>query len=265
MKADLQKTGPSLSQWEVDWTHNNGIGACNMVDVELLDGAHHQFLVDCGWDLKEMEPLLVASGTAELLEQRKLDFLFITHEHMDHTWGIQNVLRRCPDIHIKLPADVTQGTLDLLQARSLAPQHVRNDTRHTGQLSLLGPKKWHKHYPGVASSVFNVKFGGIASEQALYFNVADFGVVCLAGCCHMGVPALFARAGQLKSAFPSGARVAGVYVCTWRLLGSSPAISTLPSRCCAPARKSPPITAQGKWLSTSCSNAKCPSRASRTT
>lgn len=187
---DLVKSGgpKDADQWTSTWTPSNAAGASTLVEVEGLDGSSIRFLVDTGWDVKYMDARFKAQGIDSMLRQGEIEFLYITHEHLDHFWGLETVLQYNPKIKIVIPSSFQPSAFNFLAGNEIIGAEVRNSIAHQGELVTLQVGETTKLMDGVVSVGFDVPILlKIRGEQSLYFNVKDLGLVLLAGCCHQNV------------------------------------------------------------------------------
>ena len=104
MMQDISSGGGlAASQWRIPWREENARGSCSLLEVEGLDGARRRLLIDAGWNRDYMRERLAATGVAQLIAAGGVEALFITHEHIDHLFGLQAVLELKPDITIYIP------------------------------------------------------------------------------------------------------------------------------------------------------------------
>ena len=101
--------GPKTSQWIIPWDPANAAGSCSLVDMESLDGSHHKFLLDTGWSHTYMDECFKREGIDTMLKNGEIEFLFVSHEHLDHFWGLQTVLKLSL-IHISEPTRLWSGS-----------------------------------------------------------------------------------------------------------------------------------------------------------
>lgn len=180
--------GMDVSQWVVPWNKENAAGACNLVEVDYPGGNTRRFLMDCGWDPEFMAQRLEQTGVGRMIAEGQVEFLYMSHEHMDHLFGIEAVLRLRPDIPILAPSTFSQTALDFIAGRGQGQGGSRNAVAHAGQMILLEPGMIHEIMPGCASVTFDLPIIlDVRGEQSLYFLVAEKGVVAVAGCCHQGM------------------------------------------------------------------------------
>ena len=62
-----------------------------------------------------MEECFQREGIDKLLKDRKIDFLFISHEHFDHFFGIEAVLKYYPSIPILIPSTFSENAIKLIK------------------------------------------------------------------------------------------------------------------------------------------------------
>lgn len=181
--------GPKeADQWTDMWTPSNAAGASALVEVESLDGAKTRFLVDTGCDVKYMDERFKAHGVDRMLRQGEIDFLYITHEHLDHFWGLEAVLKYNPDIKIIIPNTFQPSAFSFLAGNEITGAGVKNSIAHKGELVIFQMGELTRLLDGVVSVGFDIPILlKIRGEQSLFFNVKDLGLVLLAGCCHQNV------------------------------------------------------------------------------
>lgn len=190
--GDFKKAGgirANPNQWTIPFDPNNGAGSCSLIDMETLDGRHHKFLLDTGWNSRYMEECFKREGIDKMLSNGEIEFLFISHEHFDHFFGLEATLNYNPGIKVFIPSTfLTEGRHYLRGAEYLTPQ-VRNGVTHRGELVQLQPGHVNKLYEGCAGVAFDLPIVfKVRGEESLYFNVKDKGLVCVTGCCHQSVP-----------------------------------------------------------------------------
>jgi 7,8-dihydropterin-6-yl-methyl-4-(beta-D-ribofuranosyl)aminobenzene 5'-phosphate synthase len=190
MLSDFKKAGgPQVAdQWTTDWTHTNAAGSCSLVEVHNLDGSRTKFLVDTGWNADYMDERFRAEGVDRMLREGEIDFLYITHEHLDHFWGLEAVLRYNPKIRIIIPSTFQPPAMSYLRAQGHAKAGVTNSIPHQGSLVTFQVGELTKLMDGVVSVGFDIPIIlKIRGEQSLFFNVKDAGLVLFTGCCHQNI------------------------------------------------------------------------------
>jgi 7,8-dihydropterin-6-yl-methyl-4-(beta-D-ribofuranosyl)aminobenzene 5'-phosphate synthase len=180
--------GPGTSQWIIPWDPNNSAGCSSLIDLETLDGRHHKFLMDAGWNHDHMETCFKREGIDKMLANKEIEFLFISHEHVDHLWGLETVLKHNPEIKIIIPSTFYPEGMHLIRGAEFIIPGARNQIPHKGKLVQLKPGHINKLYNGCAGVAFDLNtFFRVRGEQSLYFNVKDKGIVCVTGCCHQKI------------------------------------------------------------------------------
>lgn len=181
MRQDVREAGGlGVDQFDVKWTPGNAAGVSALVESVDGKGERHRFLMDVGWDLQYMDEVFRREGIDRMLAEGKIDFLYVTHEHVDHFWGLAAAVKYRPQIKLVIPAGFS--------ARS---HELRERSGHAGPVVELPAGEPHVFFPGCASATFDIPiFLRTRGEQALYFNVEGRGMVTVTGCCHPGVIAL---------------------------------------------------------------------------
>ena len=180
--------GSGTSQWGIRFDPDNAAGSCSLIEVEAMDGSVTRILVDAGWNMDYMSERFRATGVDRLLENGDISFLFLSHEHLDHFWGIEAVLKLAPEITILVPEGLRQEGVDWLRGAEFAKAGIVNRVPHRGTIVRMMSGGIHPLLPGVASATFDLPILlDIRSEQSLYFHVAEKGLLCITGGCHQGV------------------------------------------------------------------------------
>ncbi|MCU0578201.1 MAG: MBL fold metallo-hydrolase [Desulfobacterota bacterium] len=176
--ADIMKAGgPTANQYAVKWHPKNAGGYSALVEVEALDGTTRRILLDTGWNPAWMDYVFQREGIDDRLRKNEIEFLYVSHEHIDHFWGLPATLKYRPDIKLLVSNRYYPEGKELIQKSGFK-----------GELAELGPGKIHRLFPGCASATFDIPIMiRVQGEQALFFNVKDKGLVTVTGCCHMGV------------------------------------------------------------------------------
>ena len=201
--------GHTKSQWMIPWDPENAAGFCSLVDIESLDGVHHKFLIDAGWNKKYMDACFKREGIDRMLQKDEIEFVFISHEHLDHLWGIEAILKYNPDIKIMIPDTFYSEGMHLINGAAYLTAGAGNRIPHKGKLVRMNPGYVNRLYDGCAAVGFNIPLTLRArGEQSLFVNIKDKGIVCVTGCCHQGITTM-ADFGQRKIA--GGETLYGVY------------------------------------------------------
>ncbi len=208
--ATIKKVGGTdTNQWIIPWDYQNAAGFCSLIDVELLDGSHRKFLMDTGWNNQYMDEAFKRNGIDEMLKNGEIEFLFITHEHLDHFWGLETTLKYNPDIKIIIPDTFYPEGLELINSAEFITPGVSNNIPHKGELVRIKPDILEKLYDGCGCVTFDIPIvHRVRGEQSLFFNVKDKGIVCVAGCCHQGILTL---ADFARDNIVGGSNIYGVY------------------------------------------------------
>ena len=180
--------GPKTSQWIIPWDPSNAAGSCSLIDVEMLDGTHHKFLIDTGWNPYYMDQAFKREGVDKMLEDGEIEFLFISHEHLDHFWGLETVLKYNPEIKIIIPSTFYPEGMHFIRGAEYIVPSARNRITHRGELVQTRPGTINRLYDGCAAVCFDLPIIiRVRGEQSLYFNIKDKGIVCVTGCCHQTI------------------------------------------------------------------------------
>lgn len=154
---------------------NAGGYAC-LIELEQLNGNVHKYLLDTGWSYKWTDECFKREGIDQMLKNREIEALFISHEHFDHFWGLPVTLKYDPTITLYIPDGFYPEGL----------QYIK-DAGHKGELIKVKPGL-NPVLPGFASFVFAIPIiCRVYGEQSLYFNIKDKGLVSVTGCCHQSI------------------------------------------------------------------------------
>lgn len=194
--------GPEQSQYRVPWSWDNAGGYSALITVTLTDGDQRKILLDTGWNTEWMDYAYGRLGVDAMLERGEIDFMVLSHWHLDHFWGIESTLKHNPGITIYAPRTWSDEDRALLtdKAEISAETHdgeqvslCKNGIAHEGELIQTDPRGAggdgiYRPLPGMALRMFDVPILlQVRGENVLYFNVKDKGVVTVTGCGHPGV------------------------------------------------------------------------------
>lgn len=197
LMADIKAGGGfNANQWDIAWDQENAGGSCSLVEVEGLDGKWTRLLVDAGWNRDYMSRRFAETGIDRQLANGGIDALFITHEHVDHMFGLQSVLEIRRDIPIYIPATFRPEAYRFLAGTDFPGAGALNAITHTGPLIRLKAGGVNQLVPGLAAVTFDLPIIlQIEGEQSLYANVQGKGLVAITGCGHHGLARIvdFAR------------------------------------------------------------------------
>jgi 7,8-dihydropterin-6-yl-methyl-4-(beta-D-ribofuranosyl)aminobenzene 5'-phosphate synthase len=199
MRQDVRESGGlQADQFDVRWTPENAAGVSALIETVDGGGRPRKFLMDVGWDVAYMDGVFRREGIDGMLSRGEIESLYITHEHVDHFWGLPAALHYRPDAKILIPTGFSEKSRELLRKSG-----------HTGKVVELGPEVPHVLFPGCASVTFDIPiFLKTHGEQSLYFHVEGRGMVAVTGCCHPGVIGLLEYA---EEAFEGFTEFHGVY------------------------------------------------------
>ena len=201
--------GMAASQWRVPWREDNARGSCSLLEVEGLDGSRRRLLIDSGWNLDYMRARFAATGVDELLRAGEIEAVFLTHEHMDHLFGLQAVLELKPEIAIYVPSTFSGDACRFIAGADVPEAQARNGAPHQGELIRLEPGRVHALMPGLAAVGFDLPIIlGIDGEQSLYVRIEGKGLVAVTGCGHHTVERIMDFA---RDHLVNGTQVYGLY------------------------------------------------------
>lgn len=189
--------GATASQWRMPWHEQNARGSCSLLEVEGLDGGRRRLLIDAGWNRDYMRERLAATGVADLIAAGGVEALFITHEHIDHLFGLQAVLELKPDITIYIPETFHVEAQRFIAGADFPEAHAANAVAHRGEIVRLELGGVHVLMPGLAAVGFDQQIMlDIEGEQSLYANLEREGLVALTGCGHHSFERIAAFAAE---------------------------------------------------------------------
>lgn len=203
--------GAMTNQYTIPWEWDNAGGYSALITVTTLEGNERKFLLDTGWNNEWMDYIYEEkSNVGEMLKKGDIEFMVLSHWHLDHYWGIESSLKHKQDITFYVPKTYYPEDMALLKDKAHHKAknkdtgemvHIcKNDVPHTGKLVMCDPDGENKEgiyrlMPGVAIRNFDVPILlRVRGENVLYFNVKDKGIVTVTGCCHPGILSLFSYA-----------------------------------------------------------------------
>lgn len=139
----------------------------------LVTGAGKNILFDTGPDsslLDNMEKLAIDPG--------KIDMVFLSHIHADHTGGLNPFLRKNPDVTVCLPQTF--------------PKKLKDEVRNSGA-KIIEVEKAVEICEGVYSTG---RLGNLIKEQSLIIRTGK-GPVLITGCAHPGIVKIINAARNL--------------------------------------------------------------------
>jgi 7,8-dihydropterin-6-yl-methyl-4-(beta-D-ribofuranosyl)aminobenzene 5'-phosphate synthase len=210
-KEDMAAGGGSeQTQYKIAWDAENAGGYAALLTLTLLDGDQRKILLDTGWNNGWMDYVFARHGVDAMLERGEIDFMVLSHWHLDHFWGIESTLKHNPRIKIYAPATWRAEDRALLQEKAAIRAYdsdgrpvpiCNNDVAHEGELILTNVdgedgSGLYRLLPGVALHMFDASMLlQVRGENVLYVNVEGKGIVTVTGCGHPGIMNLltFAR------------------------------------------------------------------------
>ena len=198
--------GPDQSQYTIPWGWDNAGGYSALITVTMLDGDEKKILLDTGWNTEWMDFVYERHGVDRMLQRGEIDFMVLSHWHLDHFWGIESTLKHNPSLDIYAPGTWRNEDRALLREKASHTAEnsdgrsvpiCKNDVKHEGALILTDPQGEngtgvYSPIPGLAIHMFDAPFLlQIRGENVLYFNVRDKGTVTITGCGHPGIMNLF--------------------------------------------------------------------------
>lgn len=196
--------GGNIDQYAIPWPPfgelhaENAAGFSALLEAQTCDGSVRRVLFDTGWNPAWMDQRFAEEGIDQLLKQRQIESLVISHEHFDHFWGIESTLKHCPDITIYIPASFHAAGLELIKQQG-----------HTGQLIKTSVDQPVKLFPGLALVYFPTPpLLQVDGENVLYAYIKDRGVALITGCGHSGILQLLDYAAHR---IQGGERIHAIY------------------------------------------------------
>lgn len=202
--------GANTNQYDIPWNWDNAGGYSALLTITQLDGTEKKILLDSGWNTEWMDYIWEMNNIPEMLKSGEIEFMILSHWHLDHYWGIESTLKHKPDITIYAPETHFPEDMKLLKGGKLTAKNkegedvllCKNDTPHSGKLILCNPdgedgSGQYSLMPGVAMRMFDVPILlRTRGENILYFNVKDKGIVSVTGCAHPGILSILSWARQ---------------------------------------------------------------------
>ena len=143
-KRDMAAGGGSeLTQYRIAWDAENAGGYAALLTITTLDGDQRRILLDTGWNTDWMDYVFARHGVDKMLEQGEIDFMVLSHWHLDHFWGIESTLKHNPRIRIYAPATwraedwilLTQrGNMEVENCSGRTVPICKNTVPHEGEL-----------------------------------------------------------------------------------------------------------------------------------
>ncbi len=203
--------GINTNQYDIAYNEENLGGYAALIEVEALDGQKTKYLLDSGWSNDWMDYVFQKSGIDKMLQAKEIDTMVISHDHIDHYYGIESTLKHQPDIKMYFPSTSMKKSFELLKGADFSdtPGCPKNASPHTGELVVTEPDKLYKLEDGAAVVFFDAPATlQVRGENVMYFKVKDKGYVTVTGCCHPGILTLINYA---RRNFKDGKQMYGCY------------------------------------------------------
>ncbi len=145
----------------------------------FIEGLEKNILFDTGGD----GGILLSNMEKVGISPKKVDIIFLSHVHGDHTGGLDAVLEKNHDVTVFLPASFPEKMKAGIKAKKAKvvevkkPQEVCGDAFSTGEM------------------------GTFIKEESLYMRVKE-GIAVITGCAHPGIVKIVSKARELSKASP---------------------------------------------------------------
>jgi len=183
--------GINTNQYDVVYNIDNLGGYAALLEVEALDGKKTKYLLDTGWNNDWVDYVFAKDGIDKMLETKEIDTLIISHDHIDHYFGIESTLKHQPDIKIYFPGTAMKKSFQLLKGADFTstPGCPKNSVPHKGELIVTNTKEeFYKIQDGFGLVFLDAPATlQVHGENNLYFKIKDKGYVTVTGCCHAGI------------------------------------------------------------------------------
>ncbi len=194
--------GAAQSQYRVAWDPQNAGGYAALLTLTSLDGDERKILLDTGWNTDWMDYVFARHGVDHMLERGEIDFMVLSHWHLDHYWGIESTLKHNPRLTLYAPATWSEkdrfllagnGSIETVDREGKAVSVCRSSVLHEGDLILTSAEGEdgggiYRLMPGVALKMFDASMLlQVRGENVLYVNVEGKGIVTVTGCGHPGI------------------------------------------------------------------------------
>jgi 7,8-dihydropterin-6-yl-methyl-4-(beta-D-ribofuranosyl)aminobenzene 5'-phosphate synthase len=119
-----------------------------LITVTTLEGKERKILMDSGWNNDWVDYIYEMNNIPAMLKSGEIEFMILSHWHLDHYWGIESTLKAQTGHHHVCAQDPLPGGYGAAQGRSSdgkkqrRPGNVhicKNDVPHTGKLILCDP------------------------------------------------------------------------------------------------------------------------------
>ena len=101
--------GAEQTQYRIAWDAENAGGYAALLTLTSLDGDVHKILLDTGWNNDWMDYVFARHGVDRMLERGEIDFMVLSHWHLDHFWGIEFDAQAQPASQNLRPGHMARG------------------------------------------------------------------------------------------------------------------------------------------------------------
>ena len=125
--------GAEQTQYRIAWDAENAGGYAALLTVTSLDGDERKILLDTGWNNDWMDYVFARHGVDRMLERGEIDFMVLSHWHLDHFWGIEFDAQAQPAAQNLRPGYMARGRPALVEGKR---QYRGRGSRRPGHLHL---------------------------------------------------------------------------------------------------------------------------------
>lgn len=174
LMSDIKQAGGmNTDQYSINWDYKNAGGYSALVEY-TKNYQKGYVLLDVGWRESYMDWVFDREGIIELLKNDKLNDVFISHEHMDHFWGLNSITKIRNDFNLYIPVGFSKKGYEIIEKSNFKGNLIEVDDKFQND--------------ALSSFVYKMDIIlGVKNEQILVFNLKDKGFVTITGCCHPGV------------------------------------------------------------------------------
>ena len=146
----------------------------------LLETSDYTILFDTGSDPNALGNNSIALGK----DLSEVDYVVISHEHWDHTYGLQYIAEVNPGVTVYVPSYMASMIKSNISSLGFDVVEIHPTTVLSPGIAIIG------------------ELSGPPYEQALAINIANVGMVVIVGCSHPGVENHVERAVTVLGADP---------------------------------------------------------------
>ena len=125
--------GAAQTQYRVAWDPENAGGYAALLTLTSLDGDERKILLDTGWNNDWMDYVFARHQVDRMLERSEIDFMVLSHWHLDHFWGIESALKHNPAAQNVRPGHMARGRPALVEEKR---QYRGQGSRRSNRLHL---------------------------------------------------------------------------------------------------------------------------------